>query len=363
MRLFFFFPLFFAPALLGAGDASPPYAPSPVIAGIEWAPADTVKRAALDGDNWPVTWAADDALYTTWGDGTGFEPKVPEKLSCGYARVHGGPEEFRGENLYSLNEQAGQGRNGLKAWGLLAVDEVLYAWFGHADKKGGAAQLAWSKNQARSWVFADWQFPEFGLVGFINFGRGYAGARDDYVYAYSHDAARADVPADRFILMRVAKTRVGERAAYEFFAGLDGRGKPTWSPDIARRAAVFEHRDACLRSAITYHPVLKRYLWWQALPQPQGHRDRGDTRFQGGFALYDAPEPWGPWTTAYFTTKWDMGPGEHGDFPAKWMSTDGRTAWLVFSGEDAFSVRRATFRLIPSGVQHEANRQPITSNR
>ena len=22
-----------------------------------------------------------------------------------------------------------------------------------------------------------------------------------------------------------------------------------------------------------------------------------DTRFQGGFGIYDAPEPWGPWTT------------------------------------------------------------------
>jgi hypothetical protein len=40
-----------------------------------------------------------------------------------------------------------------------------------------------------------------------------------------------------------------------------------------------------------------------------------------------------------------VGPGEHGDFPAKWMSEDGRAAWLVFSGDDAFSVRQATFFL------------------
>ncbi len=334
------------PAAAGSGPAAtPPYPASPVIAAVDWAPAETVRRAAPDGDNWPVTWAADDALYTTWGDGTGFEPKVSEKLSCGFARVHGGPEDFRGENLFSLNEQPGQGRNGLKAWGLLAVDDVLYAWFGHANKAGGAAQLAWSRNQARTWEFADWQFPEFGLVGFINFGRAYAGARDGFVYAYSHDGPRADTPADRFILMRVPKAAVGRREAYEFFAGRDARGDPRWTPEIARRQAVFESPGQCLRSAITYHSGLRRYVWWQALPRPAGQRDRGDTRFEGGFALYDAPEPWGPWTTAFFTEKWDMGPGEHGDFPAKWMIADGRTAWLVFSGEDAFSVRRATFRL------------------
>lgn len=324
---------------------APPYPPSPVIRAIEWAPADTIQRAAEDGDNWPLTWGADDALYTTWGDGTGFVPKVPEKLSCGFARITGGPDDFTGTNLFSLNEQPGQGRNGLKGWGILAVGKVLYLWFGHADKKGGAAQLAWSTNQARTWTFADWSFPEFGLVGFVNFGPGYAGARDEFVYSYSHDGPRADQPADRFIMMRAPKDRLTERAAWEFFTGRDALGEPTWSADVNRRAAVFENPDQCLRSAITYNPGLRRYLWWQAIPQPRGHRDRGDTRFTGGFAVYDAPEPWGPWTTAYHTEKWDVGPGEHGDFPAKWISADGKTVHLVFSGEDSFSVRRATLVL------------------
>ncbi|MDO8632330.1 MAG: hypothetical protein Q7R41_17750 [Phycisphaerales bacterium] len=43
----------------------------------------------------------------------------------------------------------------------------------------------------------------------------------------------------------------------------------------------------------------------------------------------------------FFTPKWDVGPGEHGDFPAKWMSANGRTLHLVFSGDDTFSVRQA----------------------
>jgi hypothetical protein len=69
-----------------------------------------------------------------------------------------------------------------------------------------------------------------------------------------------------------------------------------------------------------------------------------DTRFAGGFGIYDAPEPWGPWTTAYFTSSWDTGPGEMGNFPTKWFSPDGKTAYLVFSGYDYFSLRRCKIK-------------------
>ena len=322
-----------------------PYPPSPVIQEIQWAPKESIVRKAKDGDNFPLTWGSDDALYTTWGDGTGFIPKVEKKLSCGFARVTGTAEDFQGVNIRTEAEQLGGGRNGLKAWGMLSVEGRLYLFFGHADKKGGQARLAWSDDLAKTWTFADWKFEEFGLVGFINYGRDYAGARDGYVYAYSHDGPKADTPADQFILMRVPKGRVTDREAWEFFTGKDASGNPQWSKEITKRGAVFKNPDACLRSAITYHPVLKRYLWWQNLPAPKESKDRGDTRFEGGFGIYDAPEPWGPWTTAYYTEKWDVGPGEHGDFPSKWMSPDGKTAWLVFSGDDAFSVRKATFVL------------------
>ena len=99
--------------------------------------------------------------------------------------------------------------------------------------------------------------------------------------------------------------------------------------------AAFDHPGGCSRSAISYDVGLRRYLWCQTLPGR-------DARFRGGFAIYDAPEPWGPWTTVYFTEDWDVGPGETCSFPTKWMSTDGKTVHLVFSGDDCFSVRKAT---------------------
>lgn len=338
--------LLFAAKLFAAETTqTAPYPPSPVIKGISWASTNSIRIEAKDGDNWPVTWADDDAIYTTWGDGTGFVPKVEKKLSCGFARVTGGPADFNGVNIRSDAEQFGQGRAGMKGWGILSVDGVLYLWFGHADKKGGEAQLAWSKDHGKTWAFADWKFAEFGLVGFVNYGKDYEGARDEFVYAYSHDGPKADVPGDRFILMRVTKDKISDRTAWEFFEKLGQDGRPVWTSDVARRGGVFQNRDGCLRSAMTYNAAQKRYLWWQHVPLPEGAKDRGDTRFEGGFAIYDAPEPWGPWTTAYFTSKWDFGPGEHGDFPSKWMSADGKTLHLVFSGNDAFCVRKATLIL------------------
>ena len=326
-------------------EPAPAYPPSPVIAGIDWAPADTIVRRARDGDNWPVTWADDDALYTTCGDGTGFPPKVERKLSCGFARVTGAPDDFTGANVRSAAEQLGDGRKGKKGWGILSVGGTLYLWLGHADNNGGRrpARLVATTTPGR-WTFADWRFAEFGLVGFVNFGKDYAGARDDFVYAYSHDGPRADTPADRFVLMRAPKDRLTQRAAWEFLEKLDGGGRPVWTADVGRRAGVFTNPDACLRSAMTYNAGLRRYLWWQQVPQPKGHQDRGDTRFAGGFGVYDAPEPWGPWTTAYFTPRWDVGPGRARRLPGQVDERRRPHAAPGLLRRRRFSVRRATVR-------------------
>jgi hypothetical protein len=47
----------------------------------------------------------------------------------------------------------------------------------------------------------------------------------------------------------------------------------------------------------------------------------------------------------FFTETWDVGPGESSSIPAKWVSADGRELYLVFSGDDYFSVRKARLTL------------------
>ena len=220
-------------------------------------------------------------------------------------------------------------------------------WARNANRRGEHSQLAWSTDHARTWNW-EWAFEELGCCTFLNFGRDYEGARDGYVYVYSHDHPSAYVSADRFILARVPKDRIREREAYEFLVKLDvkldeGLDKgPVWSSDIVDRGAVFEHRGRSLRSSVSYNAPLGRYLWWQMLPNaPHG----SDTRFTGGFGLFDAPEPWGPWTTVFHTEHWDVGPGETGCIPTKWIGEDGTRFHLVFSGDDYFSVRKGSLRL------------------
>jgi hypothetical protein len=89
-----------------------------------------------------------------------------------------------------------------------------------------------------------------------------------------------------------------------------------------------------------YHPVLNRYL----LVLGYGHT--------GGWGIYEAPRPWGPWSVAFHTEYWGLGETHGYRIPAKWISPDGRSLRLVFSGliyngvvYDAFCVREMRFEL------------------
>lgn len=305
----------------------PPYPPSSLIKTILWAPKETIIRRAKGSDNWPITWGDDDCLYAAYGDGWGFEPFVPEKLSLGLAKIIGEPPSFTGINIRSpTGEQKGGGPKGGKASGMLMVDGILYMLV----RNKGNSQIAWSTDRGKTWRWCDWKFTvSFGCPTFLNFGKNYEGARDEFVYIYSPDSDSAYKPADQMVLARVHKSRILERDAYEFFERFDEEGKPKWTKGIQKRGAVFVHQGMCYRSGISYHPVLKRYLWVQIHPDGKG------------LGIYEAPEPWGHWRTVYYADEWDANPGESGCFPTKWMSSDGKKLWLVFSGDDSFSVREA----------------------
>jgi CubicO group peptidase (beta-lactamase class C family) len=303
-----------------------PPPPSPVIRGVTFAPEPTIRRDAIDSDNWPITWADDGHLYTSYGDGWGFDPRTDRKLSQGFARLEGPGEGFRGVNVRSpTGERTGDGKAGAKASGMLMVDGVLYMWV----RNLGNAQLAWSRDRGRTW---EWGFrfdTSFGSPAFLNFGRNYQGARDEYVYTYSQDGPSAYDSDDHVVLARAPQGRLRDRAAWEFYAGPG----PAWTRDIARRRPVFSLPGRCQRVDAVYNPGLRRYL----LAVGYDH--------ESGWGLYDAPEPWGPWTTAFHTEKWDLARTHGYRLPSKWISPDGRTMHLVFSGVrpwDAFCVRRMT---------------------
>lgn len=330
---------FFEPIVSAVRKATTPGPPAsapsskPLISGVRWAPRDAVFRAAKGSDNWPATWADDDALYAAYGDGWGFEPKRKGKLSLGLVRVTGEPGNIKGVNLSAQTaEQTGDGPRGKKASGMLMVDGTLYMLARNARN----AQLAWSSDHGANWTWCDWTFAtSFGCPTFLNFGRNYAGARDDYVYLLSPDNDSAYRPSNDTVLARVPRDKLATLDAYAFFAGLGQDGNPKWSDDVAERRAVLSNPGRCYRTGISYNAGLERYI----LVQTHGSK--------GGLTVFDAPEPWGPWSIVYNADRWDIDPGESASFPAKWMSADGRTMHLLFSGNDSFSVRRAELLQTP----------------
>jgi CubicO group peptidase (beta-lactamase class C family) len=318
----------FAPLMATLAD--PPYPPSALIRGVRFDPPESIRRDADGSDNWPVTWGADNHLYVSYGDGWGFDPRTEKKLSQGWARIEGGPGGFKGVNIRTATgERTGDGRAGAKASGLLMVEGVLYAWV----RNPSHAQLSWSEDLGRGWHWGFRFETSMGSPAFLNFGRNYAGARDGFVYTYSQDGPSAYHQDDGIVLARAPVARLRDRSAWEFWAG-GGR----WSSNIEERVPVFRFPGHCERVDAVYHPGLRRYL----LAVGYNHAS--------GWGLFEAPEPWGPWSVAFHTHKWDLDETHGYRLPSKWIGDGGRM-YLIYSGrlrEDAFCVRGLTFDLAPN---------------
>jgi hypothetical protein len=309
--------------LMSAVMERAPYPPSRVIRKAAIMP--DLRRTALDSDNWPITWGDDDAQYASYGDGWGFDPRTERKLGLGFARITGPPDRFRGVNLRSSGERLGGGATSPKASGILMVDGVLYLWV----RNVGNSQLLWSKDRGRNWESGFKLQTSFGSPTFLNFGRDYRGSRDDFVYTYSQDGPSAYESDNRLALARVPKRSIANRAAWEFFENLDENGRAVWTSDIARSGPVFTYPGNCRRSDVVYNPGIKRYLLALAY------------NAAGDWGIFDAAEPWGPWTTVFHNdastsgardNQWGI-PGTHSyRLPAKWISPDGLTMTLIFSG-------------------------------
>lgn len=309
-----------------AKPMDPPYPKSGVIRGVSFAAPSTVVRQGIDSDNWPLTWADDDHLYTSYGDGVGFEPYLKQKLSMGFARVEGPPASFRGINIRSsTGETTGDGPSGAKASGIVMIDGVLYLWVRNVQN----SQLLWSRDRGRTW---EWGFKldrGFGSPAFLNFGKNYAGAPDRFVYAYSQEGPSAYEADDGVLLARAPKDRLRDRGAWQFLTGADAPAG-AWSTDIAAAKRVFRFPKHCQRVDAIYHAATRRYL----LVLSYGHN--------GGWGIFDAPRPWGPWSVVFHTEYWGLGETHGYRVPTKWISDDGRDLTLVFSG------------LIYNGVSYDA---------
>lgn len=360
--------------LTGAAvQAASPYPPSPVISGVQW-DFTTLRTEAGGSDLWPTTWAADGNLYSPWGDGGGFGgDNTAGRVTIGVARITGGPTDWVGENVFGgVNPEAPATFDG-KANSILSVGTSLYMF---VTEQGvwRRAKIGRSDDYGRTWIFnggtfaaSDWDFAEpdgsFSAPVFIQFGQDYAGALDDgFVYLYSERTRPPEGANTQLILGRVPRGRVQERAAYEFFTGTDAKGIPQWSADIAAAQPVFEDpAGVSWGYAAVYSPYLNRYL---LTVRPW---DANNGRV-GAWGIFDAPRPWGPWTTVEYYTDWDAGTPLDGageqilfHFPSKWLDPNGQDFTMVMSVKDSFNTLQGRFLLTPTAKEYMAPAAPSPS--
>ena len=332
-----------------------PYPDSQVIESITWDFSNLV-RLAPGSDLWPTTWAVDGNLYTSWGDGGGFGgTNADGRVSLGFARLEGPATAFTPTNVWGGKSPENPATFGGKSSGMLSVGGVLYAWVNVQNASPPDIKLAWSADLGKTWQLANWTFPDpssptFFPSTFLNFGMDYAGARDGFVYVYGGKWIWTQGAENNVYLARVPKDQLTDRAAYEFFKGLDNNGNPTWTPDITRRQPVFTDPSGVSNTALTsavYNPALGRYLMTIA------HRPQGSslTAGVGQLGVFDTPEPWGPWTTVGYYNNWGgFGTDEALVYalPTKWISSDGKTIWCIFSSLgilDSFNLVKGTLVL------------------
>jgi hypothetical protein len=347
-----------------SAESDLPYPPSRLIKGVEfdWS---THVRMAEGSDNWAITWADDDHQYSSWGDGGGFGgTNSVGRVSLGVAKIQGSFEDYQPLNVWGGLNAAYEPEFEGKSYGIIFIDGILYMWVGPGSntKSYEEARLFYSADYGATWTPADWAFvKEDGLImpTILNFGKNYARARDNFVYHYFIELQGDPVELGVHIpgkvhLLRVDKNELlTSKSSYEYFNGLDGNGDPLWSEDVNVKQPVFEDPQGVgWNLAVSYNTGLGRYILTTE------HTESN----QGNLGIFEAPEPWGPWSTVAYMNRSDETHFAH-DFPDvpettffwnfanKWLSEDGREFTLVFTGtgdNDSWNTVRGNFEVTGS---------------
>ena len=353
--------------------AIPPFETSDFIQNVLF---DTYRYHSGEGDMWPITWASDDALYCGAGDNKGCPMNLWRVQTLRFS-----PESLTSTGQWSIDMinpepvslSSLSGRTdvcGVKPAGLLDVDGVLY--LSVEAQNYGDQPLFSRQHNLFGWIvtsgdggksFDDAATPQEFFSGrlaschFLQFGRGYSGARDGFVYAYFpcdlEDEQSYWENNDALLLGRVPKEQLLERDAWEFYAS-DSPAVPAWSSREKEAKPVFAYYKMTGANHVIYNPGIGRYLMGnysfvdrELHPRPihqMGYPESSISQL----TLYEAPEPWGPWKLFYRDDDW----GTYGDyqpnFPTKWITENGRVLYMVSSGswdDYNFVVQKMALRL------------------
>jgi hypothetical protein len=364
-----------APAMESEIPADSPFARSEAIAGIDLTGR---YRNYTHADTWYPSWASDGNLYSPWTDGyirypdaqqvplPPFDPSHPghasnsldfggRKASTAQARIAGrDPLHLSIQDLPPRIDGDPKPYGGRYPAGSLVYNGVWY--YGtytlrnssHRDCGGVGwtefgpfvgfrtstdAGVTWQETPHSPMQPLFGENPDvapvrIGAPHFVDFGRNMQYSPDGRAYLLAHgstDPTSCDnwIQGDQVYLLRVKPSprTVNDRGAYEYFAGTDAAGQPRWSHSLADLAPVLDWPGHLGSSSATWVPGLRRYLMFVT---------RGKSATQGDSMVFEARALTGPWRiVAYWK---DFGPFAYFlNLPSKFVSADGRSAWLLYS--------------------------------
>lgn len=301
----------------------------------------TLEKFGQGSDMWHITERGDGVLIAAWGDGPGWDGR--DDCSLGITEIRGMPPKLRGTDIFCLKRPLAGGIN-RKPVAIVAVGNTIYMYYETARLNWNGARLAISYDGGHSFEWGDnngtggrelfsLKRNGFEIQGACQFGPGYTGmpARVDssYIYLYLSDrepdgnmTAKDDKTGKNVWIARVLKSRIANRSEndYEFW---DGTG---WSRNPANKAAIIRDSDGTgFNVYANYDKGLDLFLLVK--------NHVADNEYPAnGLGVWVGQNPWGPFTRIYhkkfLNNMWKF----TDSFPQKWMSPDGKTVWMAFSG-------------------------------
>lgn len=337
---------------------------------------ETIQRLGGHGDDFHMSWMADDRQVFAVCDGCGWADRPTRRFNSRLHFVTGGPEDAHFEEVPGYPELVDdfddiRGRSRYYGFATIAFDGGIYQFlstpnvpFRERGPRFVGAKLIYSPDNGATWrnqdgstpvIWEPWEerskdnmffFYEpqdaFSILSVLQMGRNYEANRDGYLYFYAPNG-NTETTMNQLVTCRVRRDAILDRRAYEYFAGFRSDGGAEWSKDIYDRVPVQTYPEGWVNKtthpwswvpSVAYNEPLGIYIMVNAGTgvAPDGHWF-GKPSYLG---IYTAPNPWGPWTQIYEETAWTPG-GDEGAvcyspiISPRWISDDGKSFWLIWS--------------------------------
>jgi hypothetical protein len=330
-------------------------------------------------DTWYPSWAANGNLYSPWTDGEVNGVKASSAQAAantGFATIRGDDPmhlEIADASTYASAPAPYEGRypsanlfyRGVWYYGTYCLHETPGKHL-NWDVLGPFVGFRYSIDYGKTWhetthtpahpLFVEPDHfggkVKMGAPHEVDFGQEMQSSPDGKAYLVAHGASDPDpqprdadlswITGDEIYLARVkpSPANIDDASKYEFFAGHDRKGKAIWTHDFAAIKPLLKWDNHMGSVTVTYDAPLKKYL--------MAVTDGGNTISKFSTYILESAAITGPWKLVVYMKDF----GEQGyfvNFPSKFISKDGRTAWLSYSANFTNGYLGTEFKSSPEG--------------